>query len=107
MIKLAIKCNLQKLNGLSFHRLFVPFSKISDSIEFKCDVFPDLDILSDNQLKDYHAVVYQNHLKRLKDTIHLALKLFLILTIFGYYLKRISFTKFTDNIISPIKQSKY
>ncbi len=45
MIKLAIKCNLQKLNGLSFHRLFVPFSKISDSIEFKCDVFPDLDIL--------------------------------------------------------------
>jgi hypothetical protein len=62
MIKLAIKCNLQKLNGLSFHRLFVPFSKISDSIEFKCDVFPDLDILSDNQLKEYHAVVYQREI---------------------------------------------
>jgi len=62
MIKLAIKCNLQRLNGLSFHRLFVPFSKISDSIEFKCDVFPDLDLLSDEQLKDYHAVVYQREI---------------------------------------------
>lgn len=62
MIKIAIKCNLQRLNGLSFHRLFVPFSKISDSIEFKCDVFPDLDMLSEDQLKDYHAVVYQREI---------------------------------------------
>lgn len=62
MIKIAIKCNLQRLNGLSFHRLFVPFSKISDGIEFKCDVYPDLDLLSDDQLKEYHAVVYQREI---------------------------------------------
>ncbi len=37
-------------------------TKISDSIDFKCDVFPDLDILSDNQLKEYNAVVYQREI---------------------------------------------
>lgn len=62
MIKILIKCNLSNLNGLSFHRLYVPFSKISDLHEFKCDVYPDLSVLSDEQLKDYHAVVYQREI---------------------------------------------
>lgn len=62
MIKLLIKCNLSNLNGLSFHRLFVPFSKISDLNEFKCDVYPDLSVLSDNELKNYDAVIYQREI---------------------------------------------
>jgi glycosyltransferase involved in cell wall biosynthesis len=53
---------MNNLNGLSFHRLIVPFSKVSDMIDFQCDVFPDLDAATDEQLKQYSAVVYQREI---------------------------------------------
>ncbi len=53
---------MNNLNGLSFHRLIVPFSKVSDMVDFQCDVFPDLDAATDEQLKQYSAVVYQREI---------------------------------------------
>jgi len=62
MRKILVKANLGNLNGLSFHRLIVPYAKVSDMENFKVDVFQDLNILNDEQLKEYHAVVYQREI---------------------------------------------
>jgi len=63
MKKILINSNLKQPTGLSFHRLIVPYTKVSDLVEFKCDVYEDCTQLSDEQLKDYQAVVYQREIK--------------------------------------------
>lgn len=62
MKKILINANLGALTGLSYHRLIVPYVKVSDLEEFKCDVYTDVTMLSDEQIKDYHAVVYQREI---------------------------------------------
>jgi len=62
MIKILIKANMGNLNGLSYHRLIVPYSKVSDLNNFKCDVYEDLDVLPDDIVKDYQFVVYQREI---------------------------------------------
>lgn len=62
MIKILIKANMGNLNGLSYHRLIVPYSKVSDLTNFKCDVYEDLDVMPDEVIKDYQYVVYQREI---------------------------------------------
>ena len=62
MIKILIKANMANLNGLSYHRLIVPYSKVSDLTNFKCDVLEDLDVLTDEMIKGYQYVVYQREI---------------------------------------------
>jgi len=63
MKKILINTNLKQPTGLNFHRLIVPYTKVSDLVEFKCDVYEDCTKLTDEQLKDYQAVVYQREIK--------------------------------------------
>lgn len=62
MKKILINTNLEAPNGLSYHRLIVPYTKVSDNADFRCDVFKDCTLLSDDDLKNYHAVVYQREI---------------------------------------------
>lgn len=62
MIKILIKANLGNLNGLSYHRLIVPYTKVSDLVNFKCDVYEDLDVIPDEVVKDYQYIVYQREI---------------------------------------------
>lgn len=62
MKKILIKSNLQQLNGLSYHRLIVPYTAVSDLTEFKCDVLPNPEDLTDEQLQMYDAIIYQREI---------------------------------------------
>ena len=69
MIKILIKANMGNLNGLSYHRLIVPYSKVSDLTNFKCDVYEDLDVMPDEVIKDYQFVVYQREIDVYRKSI--------------------------------------
>jgi hypothetical protein len=62
MKKILIKTNLQQLSGLNYHRLIVPYTKVSDLLEFKCDVYNDPHKMSDEQLQVFDAIVYQREI---------------------------------------------
>lgn len=62
MKKILIKANLQQLNGLSYHRLIVPYTAVSDLAEFKCDVLHNPETLTDEQLQMYDAIIYQREI---------------------------------------------
>lgn len=62
MIKILIKANMGNLNGLSYHRLIVPYSKVSDLTNYKCDVHENIDEIPDEAIKDYQYIVYQREI---------------------------------------------
>lgn len=62
MKKILIKANMNNLNGLSYHRLIIPYSKLSDLQEIKVDVYQDIEGIPQSLLKEYHAVVYQREI---------------------------------------------
>lgn len=62
MKKILIKANMSNLNGLSYHRLIVPYAKVSDMQEFQIDVFQDISLLDENKLKEYSAVIFQREI---------------------------------------------
>lgn len=62
MKKIAIKANMGQMNGLSYHRLIIPYQYVSDLSEFQCDVFPEIALLPDSKLKEYSAVVFQREI---------------------------------------------
>lgn len=62
MKKILIKTNLEQLNGLSYHRLIVPYSKVSDLKDFQCDVYAEPEKLSDEFLSTFSAIIYQREM---------------------------------------------
>lgn len=62
MKKILIKTNIQELSGLNYHRLIVPYTKVSDLVEFKCDVYNEPHNMTDEQLQSFDAIVYQREI---------------------------------------------
>ena len=66
---------MNNLTGLSYHRLIVPFGKVSNMQEFQCDVFEQPEFLPEDKLQQYQAIVFQRNIDETGKSLQVINKL--------------------------------